>query len=60
MSAEPDAEELCARLKRHLAEVLRRLDQPAQSSLLSFEQVSRTRRQAMRAQRRNKRLAVSP
>jgi len=62
-SPEPDAEELCARLRAHLAEVLRLLGQPlpvAQSSLLSFEQVSRTRRQAMRAQRRNKRLAVSP
>jgi hypothetical protein len=74
-SPEPDAEELAARLLAHLAEVLRRLDQPLtdesgevrELTIADFramrpvgEVLPKLRRQAMRAQRRNKRLAVSP
>jgi hypothetical protein len=68
---EPDAEELCARLRGHLAEVLRQLDQPLPRPrddmvirrggwLIDHGKGTVTRRQAMRAQRRNKRMAASP
>jgi hypothetical protein len=83
MQSEPDAEELGARLRAHLAEIRRQLDQPpltdengevreltaadframrpaAEVLPPDLVAVLPTRRQAMRARRRNKRLTVSP